>query len=618
MTAPARRALSPAVARHAPAVILVLIGLALYGYTLPFPFVFDDHIYLVGNPLATDARSFRYPFEFHDFANRAKSIGLQEDLSTNLILRPFAYLTFYLNYLVGGMNPPGFRAVNIIIHCANAVLLLALVLRLLRHAQPAPASAESARFIAMSGALLFLVHPLQIESVTYVIQRFTSFGTFFYLATVLLFVASRTSADERTARRCRRWSVAAMGFGIFTKEFLFTAPFMMVALDWVVLRAPLREACRRMLPWALLLPIIPVLMGLTAAAQSGAASFSTWLNVAGQDSADPAFPLHYALTQPSVIVGYLRRMLLPYGLNIDPEHLPVTSPWTWRFLAPVTLLVAIGASAWLWFRKMPDDPRRSVCFGFVVWLFLGFSIDSSIVPLPDLMSEHRSYLSTIGLFCAVACVLDVWRTHLRSCPALRWLVPAAIGVWVFGLIAATVERHTHWSSNVALWSDTAAKSPRKPRVWANLGTALGNEGMDYQAAEAFRKAIALDPRHVNAHYNLVKIEMRLGRLREGIAVAEAGLRIDPAACPLHQLCAEGFIRLGEYGRALRALQSALTLRPGDVWSHLAVAEASARLGHFAQARQHLEIAQAIGLTSDGERDWHRGIETMLPTGTASR
>jgi protein O-mannosyl-transferase len=605
-------------ARHAPAALLVAIGLLLYGYTLPFPFVFDDHIYLVNNPLATDARSFRYPFEFRDFANRATSIGLQEDLSTNFILRPFAYLTFYLNYLAGGLHPPGFRAVNIGIHCANAVLLLALLQRLLRHARPVAATAGSAQFIALSAALLFLVHPLQIESVTYVIQRFTSFGTFFYLATVLLFVASRTAEEETSARRCRRWSIASMAVGTFTKEFLFTAPFMMLALDWLVLRAPWREALRRLMPWALLLPIIPVLMGLTAAAQSGAASFSTWLNVAGQDSADPDYPLQYALTQPGVIVGYLRRMFLPYGLNIDPSVLPVTSPGQWRFFAPVTFLFALLAGSWAWWRQQPADPRRVVGFGCVLWFFLGLSIDSSIVPLPDLMSEHRSYLSTIGCFGAVACLADVLRTRLQPCPELRWLAPTVLGLWIFGLTAATVERHEQWRSNIALWSDTAAKSPQKARVWANLGTALGREGHYSRAAEAFTTALAIDPEFVQAHDNLARIEIRLGRFREAIKVAQDGLRVDPQAHALHQLAAESFLRLREYPSAIRSLEAASALRPGDPWTHLAAAEAFAQLGQFAQARQHHEIAQTLGLASEGERNWHRNVGAMLPIGTASR
>ncbi|MBI5773858.1 MAG: hypothetical protein HZA89_08970, partial [Verrucomicrobia bacterium] len=100
------------------------IGLLLYGHTLSFPFVFDDQMYLLNNPLLHDTRSFVFQGgDFSSFATYAERIGLPRDLSTNFILRPVAYLTFHLNYLLDGMNPRGFRAVNIALHCANAFLL---------------------------------------------------------------------------------------------------------------------------------------------------------------------------------------------------------------------------------------------------------------------------------------------------------------------------------------------------------------------------------------------------------------------------------------------------------------------------------------------------------------
>src|SRR5687767_5662879 len=82
--------------------LLLVIGVLLYSYTLPYPFIFDDEIYLVANPLVTDARSFIFMGDFHTFANYSKKLGLDPDLSTNFILRPVTYLTFHLNYLLGG------------------------------------------------------------------------------------------------------------------------------------------------------------------------------------------------------------------------------------------------------------------------------------------------------------------------------------------------------------------------------------------------------------------------------------------------------------------------------------------------------------------------------------
>jgi hypothetical protein len=132
------------------------------------------------------------------FANRASALGLDRDLSTNFILRPAAYFSFYLNSLVGGLHPLGFQGVNVLIHCGNAARLFALVHRLLPSARSLAPTAGSTPFIAWTAALFFLVHPLQTESVTYILQRFTSLGTFVFLGSVLLyFVAQQAAARLR-------------------------------------------------------------------------------------------------------------------------------------------------------------------------------------------------------------------------------------------------------------------------------------------------------------------------------------------------------------------------------------------------------------------------------------
>jgi tetratricopeptide (TPR) repeat protein len=597
--------------RWLPIALLIGIGVLLYGYTLPFPFIFDDHIYLLNNPLVQDSHSFGYLADFHTFANRAKRLGLDPDLSTNFILRPFAYLTFHLNYLAGGWSPPGFRVVNIAIHCANAVLLYALLLRLLHQARHSLADAGSADFIALGAALLFLVHPLQIESVTYVIQRFTSFGTFFYLATVLLFVAARTTADEKTARHCRRWSIAALLVGMLTKEFIFTAPFMMVLLDWLVLGSPLRESGRRMIPWFLCLPLIPVLIVFTAAAQQDGASFTNALNVAGPLDKGADFSTHYALSQPGVILTYLRLIFLPRGLNIDPDYPLATSLLSGRVIGPLAAIaILIAGTAW-WYLRRSEDPRRALGFCAVLWFFVALSIDSSVVPLPDLMSEHRSYLPSIGALTAAVCLVDLLRTRLRSRPQWSWLVPLGLGAWIVALVGATVHRHEAWSSNVAIWEDTVTKSPNKARPWVNLGTALHDAGQWTRAAECYRRGLRINPHYNPAYFNLANTENTAGRFREALETAEAGLRINPNSHMLYYAHANACLRLGDQRQGLESLQAAIRLRPDHVQSQIGLASVYGHLGDYAQAIKHCQIARALGPLGAGDRQWLETIEDEI-------
>ncbi|MFO1481978.1 MAG: hypothetical protein U1F71_01325 [Verrucomicrobiaceae bacterium] len=146
--------------------LLAVLCFGLYGWTLDFPMVFDDHTYMLNNPFFVEAGTLGYLKDFHEFANRPASIGSDPDYAVNSILRPVAYMSFYGNYLWDGFNPRWFRAVNIVIHALNAMLLYALVTTLLgRFVSDRRLAKGSVVFIAGVAALLFVAHPLAVESV---------------------------------------------------------------------------------------------------------------------------------------------------------------------------------------------------------------------------------------------------------------------------------------------------------------------------------------------------------------------------------------------------------------------------------------------------------------------
>ena len=148
---------------------LVLAGACslLYGWTLNFPMVFDDHLYLKNNPLVKDSASFTYAADFQNFATWPARHGMEPDLATNFILRPVAYATFFANYALDGFDPAGWRVINILVHVANAWLIYALLTLLLSQAAGRALPQRSVGFIAFTASALFAVHPMAIESVTF-------------------------------------------------------------------------------------------------------------------------------------------------------------------------------------------------------------------------------------------------------------------------------------------------------------------------------------------------------------------------------------------------------------------------------------------------------------------
>lgn len=604
------------VARVAVVAVLAAIGFALYESTLPFPFAFDDIPYLVENPLWKDVRSFLFPADFSAFANRATALGLDRDLSTNFILRPVAYFSFHLNFLAGGLSPLGFRAVNVLIHSANAALLFALIFRLLPPARGVVPTAGSTPFIAWTATLFFLVHPLQTESTTYIVQRFTSLGTFFFLGSVLLYVLTQQANVAGQARRWRRWSLATLLLGMLTKEFLVLAPLTMLMLDWLMLGTVWRVAVKRAWPWLLCLPLVPVLVLAIGAAQSpGGLSLAAVWEVAcptgGGSHAATDYPLHYALTQPGVILAYLRLLVLPVGLNLDPDWPLVTSPLTWSFAGPLVGLLGLAGVAGWWVRRCRGNARQTLACCGVLWFFLTLGVDSTVIPLPDLMAEHRSYLPSAGLAIAIACLADLARTRHGIGSTARWLVPSGVAAALLCLAAATVARNQVWRSPAALWKDTTAKSPNKVRPWMNLGTAYYERERWSSAADCYRRAIRLAPDNSHAWIYLANTENAAGWHEHAVATAQEHLRRDPSVVELHLARAMAYERLGQPNEALAALRECLDHKPNSRRARLGIGGLSLEAGNLAEAARQLGKLRALGsLTPNQQRSFDRMEATI--------
>lgn len=572
--------------------LILGMGLLLYAHTLPFPFVFDDHIYLVNNPFIRDGSCFYYQGDFTRFASLSRELGLDPDLSTNFILRPIAYLTFHLNYVLDGLRPHGYRAVNILIHLANAMLIFLLLTRILRTSTKRGTLALfSVNFIALSTALLFLAHPLQPESVTYIVQRFTSLGTLFYLGSLLLFLKANAVEYTPSALGWRSVSVICLILGMFVKEFLFTAPFLMLLLDSVVMGTPFKVASRRTLPYFFCLPIIPVLILFTSQAQQeGSASLTAALNITNGSG---YAPYHYALTQLSVVLIYLRLVMLPTGLNLDWDYPLTTSLWQGPALLSALVIASLLGGVWYWYRRHRPEVRPALLLVSVLWFFVTLGIDSSMVPLPDLLAEHRSYLPSIGALCALVCGADLLRTRWQDRPTLRYLVPAAMVLWLLALASATNARHLAWRSEVAMWEDVTAKSPKKFRPWLNLGTAYFERNRPKEAVVCIRKAITLLPTATIAYRNLARAENMTGHPREALEAARMGIWVSPGDHELHFEMGLAYAGLGDVKQAEQAFRKSQELQPSYRPPYLALAGLYSNAKRYDKALVQFQIADRL-------------------------
>lgn len=502
-------------------VVFVAAVILLYLPTLSHPFVFDDYIYLVNNPVIKGFERFALLGNVPEFVRSQTTQLPDKDLAINFVLRPVTYLTFCINYALGGLDVRGYRLVNIIIHAANGLLLYFLIRKLLTGAPIVPLHRTVQR-IAFFATLLFLVNPLQTESVTYIIQRFTSLATTCYLASLLCYLVGRTA--ETTARR--RWgywgSVGVLLIGTFVKEFLFTVPVMLLALEVLVLRTKGSEALKRIVPHMLCMPIIPGLIVLIMRGHNqGSTAMAGIINVVNFEEIPP---WQYFISEMRALFSYARLLLLPYNQSIDHSYIRYSSLLNPEVIISILLIALLLWISW-WLARRKGDTLAHCCAFFILWYFIAFSIDSSVVPLPDLFSEHRSYFPSIGLFCALIIHVErILAPHFTLSVQLEKKVIIALMAIVVMYGSLTVARNEVWNSLVNIWSDAVRKSPGNGRAWHNLGVSYQIESGDLLKSEqCFRQAIITIPPYRNSYFSLGKLLKETYRYEEALAVYRDGV-----------------------------------------------------------------------------------------------
>lgn len=574
--------------------IIVSLGVFLYAHTLSYPFQFDACIYILDSPFIKDTGDFLFRHDFHTVANYSRQLGFGLDPSVNFILRPVAYLTFHLNYLLDGFNPRGYHAVNIGIHCTNAVLLFLLISHFLwKSPRTSGLSSSSSLFIPLAAALLFVAHPLHTESVTYIVQRFTSLVGLFVLLSSYLHFLSLSAQNRVSAVLLRVLSVFAMACGMLTKESMFTAPLMIVMLHVVVMGGTVKRACWQALPHLLCMLIIPSLVLMTSHAQTGSSSIGAALHIASSFK-EPGYRYHYLITQLGVVIEYAGLILWPQALNVDRDYPLATSLLEPRVFLSACAIAMIIIGSWWWHRSRRNSIRHALVCGAVFWYFLRLAVSSSFVPLDDIMVDHRTYGASMGMLTALACCMDLVRTHWRRWLIVRSVLPVGLAVWIGALSVSTLNRNEVWKSEMSLWSDTVENSPEKARAWDNLAVAHNHEGRVGETIACLIKAVDVDASYIAAYAKLAIILNSLSRHEEAAEWSRKGVNVCPDAADMHYHLGVALCGLGRVNEAMMEMQQVVKMFPFHYSAHAALGQLYREQHNYGKALQHYKKAVSFG------------------------
>ncbi len=484
--------------RWAALTIAVAAALA-YSNSFSGPFIFDDGINIVEND------SIRSLWPWHSLFAPAES---------GLAGRPVVNFTLALNDAVSGKEVWSYHALNLLIHILAGLTLFGIVRLTLLSKTLCERFGHHSTGLAFLCALLWVLHPVQTQSVTYIIQRCESLMGLFFLLT--LYGAIR-GWRSHSANRWHALAIAACLLGTGSKEIIAVAPFAILLYDVTFNKRRIGEAIRhsKILYGGLLVCLI--LLGLLIA-------------FAGKDSAgneSPGFTAwQYALTQTQVIAHYLRLSAWPSSLCLDYGW-PIAG-FTQAFPYLLLILLLLIPTLWGVWRRHPLAYPAA-------WFFITIAPSSSFIPIRDIAFEHRMYLPLAGMIAfAVLGGIETFRFmqarfHLTETRARQ----AAVSGCVLALIAAitlgvlTYHRNWDYRSELAIWSDTAAKQPDNPRSNNNTGSNLIHLGYPKKAIPFLRDAVRLQPDYANARHNLGTALLQTGDSKNAITHFHQALQADP-------------------------------------------------------------------------------------------
>ena len=465
--------------------------------------------------------------------------------------RPLINLSVAINYALGGYNVWGYHALNLTVHILAGLTLLGVVRRTLLQPGLRERFGAAANELALATAVLWTIHPLQTESVTYIIQRAESIMGLFYLLTLYCFIRGVES------QRAHLWyglSVATCALGMASKEVMVSAPLIAVLYDRAFVSGSFREAWRRRWRLYLALGSTWILLGFLLIS-AGIFNFaSTYAQSAGltwwQRSA----------TQPGVILYYLRLSVWPHPLCLNREW-PMVGTWMGILPPTVVIVIILGAVVW----KL----RRNSVWGFVgAWFFLILAPSSSFIPLLDPIYEHRMYLSLAALVSLV--VMGLYSlARRRSLPVFAVM---AIG---FGFLT--------WQRNQDYQGD--------PHY--SLAIALGRAGRIQEAVGQFEQAVQVTPDDAWLHYNFGLALHQVGKVREAIVQYEQALGLNPDMIEAQNTLGQALARLGRVPEAIAHYEQALRLKPDYAEAHYNLGSALHHEGKVQEAIAHYEEALRI-------------------------
>ncbi len=493
--------------------------------------------------------------------------------------QPVRVLSYAIDYYFWRLNPLGYHLGNIALHGFSAVILYLLLGNLLPQMRP-ESSLESNRTIALLASLLFAVHPVNVEAVTWISSRKYGLLALFYFASFYFYI--KHSEKGRYHRMYYPLSIVSYILSLLSSPFSVTLPAILFLYDYCRIRDVnlyniIKSRLLSYLPYIVLSisQFIILLNSFTTAPGPVPAIKSHEMN-----------NIFYTfLTMLRVLYDYIKNLLFPFWLNnMYVDH---TSTSIFEYKVILSLLVIFLLIGILFFQVRADNKVNLFCLG---WFVLTWLPVSNIIPISTKMADRYLYLPAVGLFLLFS--LSVYNTTHRwfSRKAKQFVTVSVIAFLIFSLSYLSIDRNRVWANSQTLWEDSLRKAPAYWVPHMNLGLTMAQQGKIEEAIFYYRESLRLNPNSVHTHNNLGVVLLERGQIGDAIGHYVAALRLQSDYAETYNNFGVALFRRGDFDKAIAHYREALRLDPNFGKAHNNLGNALAEQGRFAEAISHYSKA----------------------------
>ena len=540
--------------------ILFSVAFIIYSRTFHSPYYLDDHKYICLNQSIRDIRNLCDIWKFWP-------------------TRFITFLSFAVNYRFGQLDVFGYHLANLFIHICSESLVWWL--SLMTFSMPLMRETRIHRFaniFALFAALIFVSHPIQTESVTYIYQRATSLAGFFYLLSLCLYIKARILQEENNKSipsdvlLLFSWIIALIA--MFTKENTFTLPLMIILYEFSLFSND-RVKRRYIVPFLILLFVIPILLFFKKPL--------TFEDIQRLVNNPIVAGWQYFLTQLRVIATYIRLLFVPLNQSLAYDYRISKTLFELPVIASALFLTVILIFAFRLFHKY-----RLISFS-IFWFFIILIPDSSIIPLKDVIFEHRLYLSVVGYSIFLIGIVDYILGNRDIKKVFLVLLIITIGYSTL-----TYMRNSIWSNELMFWNDAVCKSPNKARVYYGRAIAYQNIGEFHKAIADYNKVLNAGPEYHESYYDRGNAYSDKGDFDQAISDYNKALQLFPNMAEIYNNRGLAYHNKGDIEHAISDYNRAIELSPNlaEAYNNRAIAYFSKH--EYKKSQEDAMKAEALG------------------------